>query len=90
MGLAGERRTAKYLYIHVAGNTIDVYDSETYEHLTHRGRGRCRHEGLGLPAGDLTFRQEPLLRAVSAEEAVIEDPSMLDRTPTSEARSWHT
>ncbi len=32
MGLAVSTN-GKYLYIHVAGNTIDVYDSETYEQL---------------------------------------------------------
>lgn len=32
MGLAVSTN-GKYLYIHVAGNTIDIYDSETYEHL---------------------------------------------------------
>ena len=32
MGLAVSTN-GKYLYIHVAGNTIDIYDSETYEHV---------------------------------------------------------
>ena len=42
----------KYLYIHVAGNTIDVYDSETYEHLKTVDVGGDMRGFVFLPRAD--------------------------------------
>ena len=42
----------KYLYIHVAGNTIDVYDSETYEHLKTVDVGGDMRGFVFLPGAD--------------------------------------
>lgn len=41
----------KYLYIHVAGSTIDVYDSETYEHLKTVDVGGDMRGMVFLPGG---------------------------------------
>ncbi len=51
MGLAVSSN-GKYLYIHVAGNTIDVYDSETYEHLKTVDVGGDMRGWVFLPGTD--------------------------------------
>jgi len=51
MGLIASTN-GELLYIHVAGNTIDVYDSETYEHLKTVDVGGDMRGFLLLPAPD--------------------------------------
>lgn len=51
MGLIASTN-GELLYIHVAGNTIDVYDSETYEHLKVVDVGGDMRGFLLLPAPD--------------------------------------